>query len=231
MTDKSIQVPDYKENPEKPINMVERLYHRFETEGIIMPSEQRIIYEKLAEEMTGQIVLDAGCGTGVGSQILGREARFVWGIDSNERNIEYAKQMFGSKVMRFDVFDLVNPPPRERSKFHAIVCIDVIEHIDDYQKALDTLKTFFRPGITKLWISTPNRNHESLQKDTPKNEFHVREWTPGEYYEILIKNFKYVTMFENDLSKTLDLDSKSFIILAKCEEPIDVPEEVKEENV
>ena len=221
MTDKSITVKDYKENTEKEIDMVQRLYKRFETEGVIMPEEQRVIYEKLTQELTGNIVLDAGCGTGVGTQILGREARFVWGIDVNAKNIEYAKQMFGSRTIRFDTIDLTNPPNRERSKFHAIVCIDVIEHINDYQKALDTLKTFFRPGITKLWISTPNREHEKLDKDKPKNEFHVREWSPGEYYDILTKNFKYVTLFDTDF-KTVDLDTKTFILLAKCEEPINV---------
>jgi 2-polyprenyl-3-methyl-5-hydroxy-6-metoxy-1,4-benzoquinol methylase len=226
MTDSSITIKDYKENPQKEIDMVQRLYHRFETEGVVIPIEQRAIYEKLASMMTGQIILDAGCGTGVGTQILGREARFMWGIDSNPTNIEYAKQMFASRTIKFDVLDLTNPPNRERSKFHSIVCIDVIEHIDDYQKALDTLKSFFRPGITKLWISTPNREHEKLQKDTPKNEFHVREWSVSEFYDILIKNFKYITLYDTDLN-TIDLDSKTFIVLAKCEEPIAVTEEVK----
>ncbi len=227
MTDASVTVTDYKENPEKEIDMVKRLYERFETEGIIMPEEQRILYEKLSEVMTGHVVLDAGCGTGIGTQILGREARFVWGIDTNKRNIDYAKQMFASKVIKFDTIDLTNPPNRERSRFHHVVCVDVIEHIDDYQKALNTLKTFFRPGITKLWISTPNRENEKLQKDTPKNEFHVREWSVGEFYDILTKNFKYVTLYNHDLSSTIDLDSKTFIIVAKCEEPIIVEEVVK----
>ncbi len=227
MTDASITTTDYKENPEKEIDMVKRLYDRFETEGIIMPKEQRTIYEELAKVMTGQIVLDAGCGTGVGTQILAREARFLWGIDSNPKSIEYAKQMFGSRVIKFDTINLIDPPKRERANFHSIVCIDVIEHIDDYQKALNTLKTFFRPGVTKLWISTPNRLNDNIQKDTPKNEFHVREWSIGEFYDILIKNFSYVTLYDYDLSKTIDLDSKTFLFVAKCEGPIDVPEEVK----
>ena len=224
MTDKSITVENYTENPQKDIDMVERLITRFKTEGIIMPQEQRVIYEKLAEAMTGQIILDAGCGTGIGTQILGREARFVWGIDVNPGNIEFAKQMFASRVIKFDTIDLINPPNRERSRFHAIVCIDVIEHIDDYQKAINTLKTFFRPGITKLWISTPNREHEKLDKDKPKNEFHCREWSPGEFYDILTKNFKYVTLYDGEKMETVDLDTKTFIIVAKCEEPIEVKE-------
>lgn len=226
MTDKSITIPNYKENPQKEIDMVKRLFTRFETEGVIMPQEQRVIYEKLATAFTGQIILDAGCGTGIGSQILGREARFVWGIDSNKTNIEFAKQMFGSRTIKFDVIDLLNPPNRERANFHSIVCVDVIEHIADYQKVLDVLKTFFRPGVTKLWISTPNRENEKLQKDTPRNEFHVREWSPGEFYDVLTKNFKYVTLYDAEKMETVDLDTKTFILVAKCEEPIQVQKEV-----
>lgn len=218
MADKSIKENGYKENGEKEINMIPRLFKRWETEGIVMPEEQRIIYESLAPTMMGQVVLDAGCGTGIGTNILAGTARFVWGVDVNQGSIKFANQMFGNDKIKFDVMDLTNPPPRERAKFHQVLCVDVLEHIEDYQKAIDTLKTFIRPGVTKVWISTPNRNNDNIQKDTPRNEFHVREWTVGEFYDILVKNFKYVTLYNNDMSKTVDLDSKDFLIIAKCEE-------------
>ena len=218
MADKSIKENGYKENGEKEINMIPRLFKRWETEGIVMPEEQRIIYETLAQTMMGQVVLDAGCGTGIGTNILGGMARFVWGVDVNQGSIKFANQMFGNDKIKFDIMDLTNPPPRERAKFHQVLCVDVLEHIEDYQKAIDTLKTFIRPGVTKVWISTPNRNNDNIQKDTPRNEFHVREWTVGEFYDILVKNFKYVTLYNNDMSKTVDLDSKDFLIIAKCEE-------------
>lgn len=220
MTDSSVKLDGYTENEQKEINMIQRLFKRFETEGIVMPDEQRVIYETLSPSMTGQVILDAGCGTGIGTNILAREARSVWGIDSLPENVKFASQLFGNMHVKFDTMDLTNMPNREYAKFHQIVCIDVIEHIADYQKALDTLKSFMKPGVSKLWISTPNRNHDSLSKEKPNNEFHVREWSIGEFYDILIKNFKYVTCYSHDLSQTIDLDSKEFLPVFKCEEAI-----------
>lgn len=220
MTDTSVKLDGYQENEEKEINMIDRLFNRFKTEGIVMPDEQRVIYEALSPTMTGQVILDAGCGTGIGTNILARDARSIWGIDSMADNIKFADQLFGNMHVKFDVMDLTNMPNREFARFHQIVCIDVIEHIADYQKALDTLKTFMKPGITKLWISTPNRNNELLSKEKPNNEFHVREWSIGEFYDILTKNFKYVTCYNHELTETIDLDSTEFLPVFKCEEVI-----------
>lgn len=218
--DKSIRVDGYQENEQKPIWMVNRLFQRWDTEHIVMPEEQRAIYEKLSKDMIGQVVMDAGCGTGIGANILSHNARFVWGTDVLPENIEFANQLFARPNIKFDVIDLTALPNREFAHFHQILCVDVIEHIDDYQAALNNLKRFFKPGVTKLWISTPNRNNEKIQKDKPRNEFHVREWSVGEFWDILTANFKHVTLYDHTLENTVDLDSNAFLIVAKCEEVI-----------
>jgi ubiquinone/menaquinone biosynthesis C-methylase UbiE len=218
--DPSIKSEGYQENPQISIGMVERLFNRWKTEGIVMPEEQRVIYEKLSQGMIGQVVLDAGCGTGIGTNILSHNARFVWGIDVNPESVKFAQQIFTRPNIKFDTADLTNLPPREFAHFHQILCVDVIEHVDDYQAVLNSLKKFFRPGVTKLWISTPNRNNEKIQKDKPKNEFHVREWTLGEAWDILTKNFQHVTIYDHTLEKTIDLDDTEFLPVFKCEEVV-----------
>lgn len=218
--DQSIRVGGYQENQQVSIPMVDRLFNRWKTEGLVMPEEQKIVYEKLVGTMTGQVVMDAGCGSGIGSNILSREARFVWGTDVCEDSIAFAHSMFARSSIKFDVIDLTNLPPREFARFHQILCIDVIEHIDDYRAALNNLKRFFKPGVTKMWISTPNRNNDKLQKDKPKNQFHVREWSVGEFWDVLVANFKYVTLYDHTLENTIDLDSDAFLVVAKCEEPL-----------
>ena len=182
-------------------------------------------------------ICDVGCGLGWGSNILSQEADFVWGIDKNEENIRWAKQCFERQKnntywtpqLSFDKVDILEES-RELMKFDIVAAIEIIEHMEDFQGLLNFLKRLAKkdksgnlqepPNGTVFWISTPNRNADEIQKDTPKNEHHVREWTAGEFYQVLIENFKYVTLFNHNLTKTLELDTKETPMMAKAEFPL-----------
>ncbi len=105
--------------------------------------------------------------------------------------------------------------PRELSSANIITCIEVIEHVADYTTVINSIKRFM-DNETTLFISTPNRNSDLLQKDTPKNIHHVREWSASEFYDVLIKHFQSVTLYNHDLSKDVDLDTKETPLVAKC---------------
>jgi 2-polyprenyl-3-methyl-5-hydroxy-6-metoxy-1,4-benzoquinol methylase len=214
----------YNPNPESKEDMVAKLAERFQKRGVVMSPEQRNIYEKISEMVTGLTVIDIGCGTGIGTNILSQEARYVWGVDYDPQHIEFAKQMFARKntsgmgQVEFEVLDLVKPPSRELSKFSVIVCVDVLEHIEDYQTALNTIKRFYDPGKTTLFLSTPNRNDaEKFPQDKPLNPHHVREWTIAEAYDIMIKNFQGVTCYSWDMETRIDLDSKITPVVFRAE--------------
>jgi 2-polyprenyl-3-methyl-5-hydroxy-6-metoxy-1,4-benzoquinol methylase len=206
---------DYKENPETHIDLVNRLTDRFNNVGTCMGTGQREMYEQIAPYCLGKIVFDIGCGIGIGSNILSHFARFVWGLDLEDRHINFARQMYGHENMRFDQYDLLHSTPRELATAHIITCIEVIEHIDDYSAALKEIKRFMDNNTT-LFISSPNRNSPTLQKDTPRNPLHVREWTAAEFYDVLIKNFKSVTLYSPNLQSTVDLDTQETPLIARC---------------
>src|SRR3990167_5654902 len=151
-------------------------------------------------------IVDVGCGSGVGSNILSQEADFVWGIDKNEFSIEFAKEAFTreknniyySSQVTFDQIDIINDT-REFSKFDVVVAIEIIEHIADYKKFLTTLIQKFdkrnQNEPTEYFISTPNRNNKSIRKDKPYNPYHVREWTSEEFYDVLSGYFNSIEFF------------------------------------
>ncbi len=241
---------EYKENPE---NKVKDQYQRnlamFLRSGIFLHPTQRSMYEYVKDFARDSVlkhpqypkyiwkpkVCDIGCGSGLGSNILSQEADFVWGIDRDEGSINFAKQLFERQKnniyytpqIAFDLID-IEDQPRTMMEFDTIVAIEVIEHINDYQKLFDFIKRlckkkngYLEPGMgaTNIFISSPNRNNPSLDNDHPKNKYHVREWRIGEFYDILIKQFKYVTVM-NEKGEPVDLDYTGPIIFAHCQTPL-----------
>lgn len=156
-------------------------------------------------------IVDVGCGSGVGSNVLSQEADFVWGIDKNAKSIQFAKECFErvknsiyySSQVTFDNIDIVEDT-RTFAKFDQVVAIEIIEHIDDYKLFLTTIiQKFARVNKTggydtteptEFFISTPNRNNKSISKGGPRNKYHVREWTSGEFYKVLSGFFENVIL-------------------------------------
>lgn len=185
-------------------------------------------------------IVDVGCGCGVGSNVLSQEADFVWGIDKNEKSIRFAKecfervknQIYYSSQVSFDVMDIFANDNRETLKFDIVVAIEIIEHVDDYQGFLraiiDKFAKKMKEGLynvlepTEFFISTPNRNNRHLTKATPKNKFHVREWTAPEFYNILCDYFKNIE-FKNaigvDIPYSEIMETTHTPIIAHCWNP------------
>lgn len=183
-------------------------------------------------------VVDVGCGVGIGANILSQEAEFVWGIDSNKESIEFAKQMFTrnknniyyTPQITFDVIDVLNEP-REMMTFDYVACVEVFEHIPR-TGSLDLLEFLNRfvhkdklgnwkegTDRTRIYLTTPNRNNPNLQKDTPRNEHHCFEPTPGEMYEYLVQHYKYVTVMSAAF-ELQELNTSESPIVYKLEIPL-----------
>lgn len=107
-------------------------------------------------------ILDVGCGNGVISRHLGRFGFKVTGIDVSEKAIDKAQslnQFSNVKFMIKSAEDLI----AEGIKYDAIICSEVLEHLNDPDALLDVLnKSLSRNG--KLIITVPNGNgpRESL---------------------------------------------------------------------
>ena len=181
-------------------------------------------------------IVDIGCGSGVGSNIMSQEADFVWGIDKNDFSLEFAKECFTrekngeyySPQVTFDKFDLFNDN-RQVMAFDIVVAIEVAEHVWDINGFLNALKRFTKrdkqgrvieANPTEFFISTPNRAHRKLRKDKPENPFHVREHTKTEFTNLLLKHFKQVEILDQQGNPAGDQEDLHQIIFAKCALPI-----------
>jgi SAM-dependent methyltransferase len=156
-------------------------------EGQLLEAEHVSRYRWAAMLVEGKRVLDAGCGTGYGAELLAREgAAGVVAVDVDREVIEAAERD-GSGAVTFGVADL-RELPADLGTFEVVVCFEVLEHIDEPEAALDQLSAALAPdGI--LVVSSPNRDVYP-----PGNPFHKHEFTPGELYDALAARFAHVRL-------------------------------------
>jgi ubiquinone/menaquinone biosynthesis C-methylase UbiE len=135
----------------------------------------------------GDSVLDVGFGLGYGLTILSIYAESVTGIDVDKKCVEYCQSsLYGRNpkllcLQEYDGYDI----PFDDNHFDLVTCIDVLEHVENYERFLKELLRVSKKGV---FISTPNRRPEYTNNDgSPKNYWHLREWSYGELFQILEK--------------------------------------------
>ena len=237
--------PDYKENPQKEdkeqwlANIVQ-----FQRSGVLLWKDTRWMYTFIKNYCLGRVqrhpqypkfiwkpkIVDVGCGSGIGSNVLSQEADFVWGIDKNATSIKFAKEAFErikngiyySSQLTYDNIDIMEDN-RETMKFDVVVAIEIIEHIADHRVFLERIiKKFDKRNSddpTEYFISTPNRNNKSIQDDRPQNLFHVKEWTSEEFHDVLSEFFGDIK-FMNAKGEPIEGYSTTHTpLLALCKNP------------
>jgi len=110
------------------------------------------------------VVVDAGCGVGYGSAMLGERAGSVIGLDISEEAIAYATDHFARDNVEFGVADVEIDaiPPCD-----VIVAFEFIEHIDN---PAEFLKKAMDSSPRMILVSTP------VVPTTHRNHFHLHDW-------------------------------------------------------
>ena len=135
-----------------------------------------VVYEALRDRCRDAVVLEAGCGEGYGADLLAGVARQVLGLDYDEMTARHAR----ARYPRVDVAraNLVALPVGDGA-CHAVVSLQVVEHLWEQERFLRECRRVLRPG-GELLVSTPNRITFSPGRDTPLNPFHTRELSGAE---------------------------------------------------
>ncbi len=145
-----------------------------------------IVYRALADRLTPTRapVLDAGCGEGYGSALLGRSTGVVIGLDYDFPTLAHARQAYpGIPTAQGN---LVAMPFREAT-LGAVVSLQVVEHLWDQPGFVAECARVTRPGG---WValSTPNRLTFSPgvgRGEKPLNPFHSNELDAGELIDLV----------------------------------------------
>ena len=125
----------------------------------------------------GQRVLDVGCGDGaLAGVVVERLNCAVTGVDTSRLAIDFARREFAERGYLGE-FHLIDGYRYDfaAEPFDAVVCSDVIEHVQEPRTMLDEIRRVLRPGGV-LVVTTPIRFTE-----TPLDPMHVKEWFVGEF--------------------------------------------------
>jgi len=166
--------------------------------GTIVPCQTEAYFLALNKYVDeGATVLDVGFGLGYGLNILAIKARAVSGVDVDVKALDYCKDTVegrNPRLVHLSLYDGYNLPFPNRH-FDIVTCVDVLEHVEGYHRFLEELLRVSRKGV---FISTPNRRPEYTNPDgTPKNYWHLREWTFGELSAILKQHGRTEWIFLN----------------------------------
>jgi len=157
--------------------------------GRLIESEHRGRYWWAAQVAAGRSVLDVGCGTGYGAQILANAGALkVIGVDVAADVVEMAGREYRSDRLAFVCADAARLPFEDAS-FDLAVCFEVIEHLPMEAGVMDELRRVLRPDGIAL-ISSPNsRVYPS------GNPHHVHQFAPDELLVAARRSFASATLY------------------------------------
>lgn len=113
------------------------------------------IVENLSKQLPeGAEVLDVGCGNGIISRSLGEKGFKVKGIDVSEKAIEKAISLNTNPNVSFEVKS-AEQLAEDGHLFHAIICSEVLEHLNEPEKLLKVLHLILEPNGV-LIVTVPN---------------------------------------------------------------------------
>jgi ubiquinone/menaquinone biosynthesis C-methylase UbiE len=143
----------------------------------------------------GRAVLDVACGTGYGVDCLVEGgAASALGVDVSMEAVDYARERFGADGRAsFVCADGIRLPFVDGC-FDAVVSFETIEHIGECGQFLDECRRVLKEAGL-LICSTPNKRIFSPDVASPPNTFHVREFWPEEFRQLLGRGFEDVEFY------------------------------------
>ncbi len=114
-----------------------------------MPGFARWMYRSVRHQL-GATVLDAGAGLGTYTELLLRDGKRVTSIEYDPRFVEFLRERFaGDNRVKVLQGDLSDPQVFEGvPTVDSILCLNVLEHVEDDVQAMKNLYAKVRPGGT-----------------------------------------------------------------------------------
>lgn len=156
---------------------------RIGTWGILNPSRLELILK-----YAGKKILDAGCSSGVYVRYLLSRGYDTFGFD-----LLSSEGWEGELKERCKTGDLHNIP-YEDEEFDTVTAFEVLEHVEDVDKALEELKRIVKQNII---LSVPDSELHPVMKESGLTFFH---WVDRTHIQFFTEESLRKKLEEHDLS-------------------------------
>lgn len=112
----------------------------------------KVLGENVTEARGADRILDLGCGDGLLDQYLSVKGYTVLGVDADKLKIRAAKSRDPNGL--YAVGSAYEKLHDSYGTFHAVISVEVVEHLFDPQRFADTVSSLLEPGGVAV-ISTP----------------------------------------------------------------------------
>jgi len=151
-----------------------------------------VVYRWIAERCAGLRVVDMACGEGYGSAVLATRADQVTGVDANPEAHEHARLRYRRPNLSFE--RTLVEEFEQGAPWDAIVFLQTVEHVAEPLPLLERFASLLTPGGVAC-VSTPNRLTLAPEgAERSGNPWHVREYTPAEYRQLVAPAFSRVEL-------------------------------------
>ncbi len=141
-----------------------------------------LAYYEAAKRIGGR-VLEIGTGSGYGVEVVAPAADHFVTLDKHRQEglvLPENGEMWQAQVP---------PLPFEDASFDCVISFQVIEHIKRDHELVREVARVLKPG-GRFIVSTPNRT-----MSLTRNPWHVREYTPTEFRDLLSEHFARVEQY------------------------------------
>lgn len=120
----------------------------------------------------GARILEMGCGVGIVTKHIQKDASFVLSVDISQANVRTAGVYAAKENTKFDIVDITKETEKVKSfgKFDAVLIFDVIEHIEkeNYKELFAVIEDLLsEKGMVLLTYPAP-QYQEYLKANNPK---------------------------------------------------------------
>lgn len=139
----------------------------------------------------GGHVVDAACGSGVGSALLATVAKSVLGVDLDQELLDWAHAHFARPNVTYRLHDLHDPVVME-GRADLVTSFETLEHVRNPAICLANLADCLCDEGVAL-VSVPNGTKE-LREGADK-PYHDRHFSAGDFRDLLQSRFEQAEFF------------------------------------
>lgn len=142
--------------------------------------QHKFAYNYAKRYVKNKTVLEIGCGTGYGSNLLEKYVKNITAFDKDSNTIKIDIAKYRGKKINFLCSSIEDFYIKKH--FDVVISFQVIEHIKNPELFIKKVFTFLKPHGLFI-ITTPNFKTQSYNE----NPYHVHEYTAAELKKFLVK--------------------------------------------